>query len=142
MKNRFFFAFVFTSFFSPILFASVNFENIKDGQEVESPLKIKMGVVGKTVRPAGESIDEITSGHHHLIIDSEPVPAGAALPTDEKHIHFGKGQTETTVELSPGEHQLTLQFADGAHRSYGPEWSKTIKVVVKKSAKKKSGSKK
>ena len=45
-------------------------------------------------------------------------------------LHFGKGQTETDVPLTPGPHTLTLQFADGAHLSYGPTLSSTIKIQV------------
>ena len=53
------------------------------------------------------------------------------MPTDDTHIHFGKGQTETELKLAPGKHTLTMQFADGAHRSYGPDLSSTISVTVK-----------
>jgi hypothetical protein len=60
----------------------------------------------------------------------EAMPEGQAIPADDMHLHFGKGQTETEVTLKPGEHKLTLQFADGAHRSYGPKMSKTIKITV------------
>ncbi len=59
------------------------------------------------------------------------MPAGEVIPADDKHLHFGKGQSEAEVKLTPGPHTLTLQFADGAHRSYGPELSKTIKITVK-----------
>ena len=70
------------------------------------------------------------TGHHHLIVDGQGVPAGEAVPKDDTHIHFGQGQTEHTLELSPGKHTLTLQFADGLHRSYGPALSTTITVEV------------
>jgi hypothetical protein len=49
---------------------------------------------------------------------------------DATHIHFGKGQEETELELEPGEYTLTLQFADGFHRSYGEKMSTTIKITV------------
>ena len=60
-----------------------------------------------------------------------PMKAGEMIPMDEKHLHFGKGQTETDVTLPPGQYTLTMQFANGAHQSYGPELSKSIKVTVK-----------
>ena len=41
------------------------------------------------------------------------------MPADEKNIYFGKGQTNFEITLEPGEHTLTLQFADGFHQSYG-----------------------
>ena len=53
------------------------------------------------------------------------------IPADDKHLHFGKGQTETMVKLPPGKHTLMLQFADGAHKSYGPGMSAKIEVTVK-----------
>ena len=56
---------------------------------------------------------------------------GETIPANETHIHYGKGQTEATIELSPGKHTLTLQFANGIHQSYGEAWSKTITVNVK-----------
>jgi len=59
-------------------------------------------------------------------------PRGTSIPADAQNLHFGKGQTETTVELSPGQHQLTLQFGNGAHQSYGDAMSKTITVTVAK----------
>jgi len=53
------------------------------------------------------------------------------IPADEHPLHFGKGQTEAMLKLAPGRHKLQLQFADGAHRSYGPAMSKTITYTVK-----------
>jgi hypothetical protein len=81
------------------------------------------------VAPAGTMTEG--TGHHHLIIDGAAVPKGTVVPADDTHIHYGKGQTEADVKLPPGDHTLTMQFADGAHRSYGPEMSSTIKVHVK-----------
>jgi len=109
----------------------VFFVSPNDNSEVSAQLKVIMGVVGKSVRPAGEDLADQTSGHHHLIIDGKSIAKGEVIPADEKHIHFGKGQTETEVTLTPGPHTLTLQFADGAHRSYGEELSATISVTVK-----------
>ena len=108
--------------------ATVSFENLKDGQKVNSPFKVKMLVHGMKVKPAGELV--AGTGHHHLIINGGPVPMGTVVKKDDTHIHFGAGQTETTLELPKGNHTLTLQFADGAHRSYGPELSKTISIEV------------
>jgi hypothetical protein len=54
------------------------------------------------------------------------------VPKDSTHLHYGKGQTEAEVKLSPGKHKLTLQFADGLHRSYGSKLAATVSVNVKK----------
>jgi hypothetical protein len=99
-----------------------------DGAVVTSPVKVVFGIDGMTVEPAGEVV--AGTGHHHLIIDGDPITAGAPVPADATHVHFGKAQTETTVELPPGEHVLTMQFADGAHLSYGGQWTATVKVTV------------
>lgn len=106
----------------------VYFGNLKDGDTVSSSVKVEFLVYGKTIKPAGT--EEEGTGHHHIIIDGESVQAGKVVPANDTHIHFGKGQTETTLDLSPGEHTLTLQFADYGHRSFGGKWSKTITVTV------------
>ena len=106
----------------------VDFGNLKEGDTVSSPFKVEFLVHGKTIKPAGEDVDG--TGHHHIIIDGGSIQAGAVVPMNETHLHFGKGQTQTTLELSPGKHSLTLQFADYAHRSFGSKWSKTITVNV------------
>lgn len=107
----------------------VFFVTPKDGATVSNPVVVKFGVAGMDIKPAGDMSPN--SGHHHLIIDGEPVAQGMVVPTDDTHLHFGKGQTETTVNLTPGDHKLTLQFANGAHQSYGPAMSQTITVHVK-----------
>ncbi len=89
---------------------------------------IKMGIHGMKVRQAGELV--AGTGHHHLIIDGGFVAKGEVVSKDAQHIHFGKGQTETSITLTPGKHTLTLQFADGFHQSYGEQASQTITVTV------------
>lgn len=113
----------------------VYFKTPTDGEEVTGQLidgkvrvKVVMEVEGMTVAPAGEVVEG--SGHHHIIIDKTVVKSGDPVPTDEQHIHYGKGQTVSEIALSPGEHTLTLQFANGAHQSYGEAMSQTIKVKV------------
>jgi hypothetical protein len=109
--------------------AGVSFLAPTDGAVVSSPVQVRMAVTGMTVQPAGE-LKEGT-GHHHLIINGAPLPAGTPVPADPANLHFGKGQTETSVTLPPGKHTLTLQFADGLHQSYGPQMSQTIEIEVK-----------
>jgi hypothetical protein len=106
----------------------VYFLNLKDGDKVKSPVIIEMGVKGMQVEAAGKINDG--KGHHHIIIDGTFVEKGNMVPKDETHLHFGKGQTSDTLKLSPGKHTLTLQFANGAHESYGKDWSSTITLNV------------
>ncbi len=110
-------------------FGRVFFVSPKDGAVVSSPIKLQMGLEGMKVAPAGEV--QPGAGHHHLIINGGPVPAGTVIAADKTHIHFGKGQTETELTLSPGAYTLTLQFADGKHVSYGEKLSDTIHITVK-----------
>jgi hypothetical protein len=109
--------------------AGVSFIEPEDGATVSNPVHVKFAVDGMKVAPAGDVIDG--TGHHHLLIDGKPLPKGEVVPANDHSIHYGKGQTEAVVTLPPGDHTLTLQFADGAHRSYGPEMSQTITVHVK-----------
>ncbi len=113
---------------APPVGAKVMFVAPQADMTVPQQLKVIFGVQGMTVQPAGEI--KPGTGHHHLIIDAPAIPAGEIVPKDAQHIHFGDGATETMVTLTPGEHTLTLQFADGIHRSYGPQMSATIKVKV------------
>jgi len=108
---------------------SVSIVEPANGATVTSPFKVRFAVRGMVVAPAGEIV--AGSGHHHLLIDVDPIAAGTPVPADEKHIHFGKGQTETEVTLPPGTYRLTAQFANGAHQSFGPAMSQTIKVTVR-----------
>nr|WP_294864525.1 DUF4399 domain-containing protein [uncultured Pseudogulbenkiania sp.] len=106
----------------------VYFVEPADGAAVKSPFKVRFGVEGMAIAPAGDM--KPGTGHHHLIIDGSSVPLNEVVATDDSHRHFGKGQTETELTLPPGEHTLTLQFANGAHQSFGPAMSSSIKVRV------------
>jgi hypothetical protein len=106
-----------------------------DGAEVKGPLvdgkvplKVKMGVEGIALEAAGAQ--KQGSGHHHIIVDGEFIAMGTVVPKDETHLHYGQAQSEADIALAPGDHTLTMQFADGAHMSYGPQLAKSIKVKV------------
>lgn len=110
--------------------AKVFFKNLKDGQTVSSSFKVEMGVSGIALDTAGSMV--VNTGHHHLLVDAgDSIPAGTVIPKDSTHIHFGKAQTEASLTLPPGKHKLTLQLADGLHRSFGAPLSATITVNVK-----------
>ncbi len=112
----------------------VFFANLEDGQSVTSPLLVEFGVEGMDVEPAGEIKEN--SGHHHLLINHDFIATGQVIPAgDSTLIHFGKGQTSTEVNLPLGTHKLTMQFANGAHMSYGEKMSATITVTVEAPAK-------
>jgi citrate lyase alpha subunit len=113
---------------------SVFFDNnLKDGDVVKSPLVVHFGVKGMKVLPIDSGV-VANCGHHHLLVDTlDFVAAGNMVPMgSSKILHFGKGQTQSKpLELKPGQHTLTLQFANGTHTSYGMRMSKTIHITVK-----------
>ncbi|MEM6262576.1 MAG: DUF4399 domain-containing protein [Bacteroidota bacterium] len=108
--------------------AMVFFANLTDGATVSSPVAVEFGVKGMEVEPAGEVKDGY--GHHHVIIDGGVIPTGETVPANDTHIHYGGGQTADTLTLAPGSHTLTMQFADGLHRSYGEQMAATISITV------------
>ena len=101
-----------------------------NGDTVSNPVTVKFGLQGMGVAPAG--IEKPATGHHHLLIDLEDMPAlDKPLPSDERHKHFGGGQTETTIELQPGQHTLQLIMGDNNHIPHDPPLvSEKITVTV------------
>lgn len=104
----------------------------KDGARVHAPVLVQFGLKGMGIAPAGVKSDN--TGHHHLLIDTEaPSDLSAALPANEKIVHFGKGQTETTLNLAPGKHTLQLLLGDMNHVPHDPPvLSKKITITVVK----------
>jgi hypothetical protein len=103
-----------------------------DGAKVKSPVTVVFGLKGMGVAPAGIKFDN--TGHHHLLIDSDlPADLSQPLAATEKSVHFGKGQTETSVTLPPGKHTLQLVLGDSLHIPHDPPVvSKKITIVVEK----------
>lgn len=105
----------------------------KDGAKVSSPFVVQFGLKGMGVAPAGIKFDN--TGHHHLLIDTDtPTNLSAPLPAgNDKVMHFGKGQTETTLTLPPGKHTLQLVLGDYSHVPHNPPvMSKKVTVTVTK----------
>jgi len=103
----------------------------KDGATVGQEFTVTFGLKGMGVAPAG--VKKEGTGHHHLLIDVKDLPpAGQVIPKDENRVHFGNGQTETTVKLKPGTHTLQLELGDENHIPFDPAVvSKKITVHVK-----------
>ncbi|MDE2472128.1 MAG: DUF4399 domain-containing protein [Bradyrhizobium sp.] len=109
--------------------AAVYFVGLKDGDTIPTKSTIHFGLRGMGVAPAGS--ERANSGHHHLIVDAPTPPLNAEIPNDFHHLHFGAGQTETELTLTPGEHTLQLVFADKDHIPHSPPLvSDRIKVNV------------
>ena len=111
--------------------AEVYFIAPRDGQTIHGPVTVKFGLKGMGVAPAGTKFDN--TGHHHLLVDTDlsEIKLDAPLPATDKIVHFGKGQTETTLTLPPGKHTLELLFADYLHIPFDPLLhSKKITITV------------
>lgn len=111
--------------------AKVYFIAPTDGQSVSSTFSVKFGLNGMGVSPAG--IEKKNTGHHHILIDTDTLPnLQAPLPATDKIKHFGGGQTETKLTLSPGKHTLQLVLGNHNHIPHNtPVISKKITIVVK-----------
>ncbi len=110
--------------------AKLYFINLDNGDTVTSPVRVQFGLSGMGVAPAG--IEKANTGHHHLLVDLAAVDVNAPLPADAQHRHFGAGQTETLLELTPGTHTLQLLLADQNHIPHHPVvMSERITVTVR-----------
>ena len=53
------------------------------------------------------------------------------IPKDAQRLHFGKGQTEASVDLEPGQHTLQLVLGDGNHVPHQPPVvSQIVRITV------------
>ena len=118
--------------------AEVYFVNLKNNDEVTSPFKVIFGLSGMGIAPAG--VEAENTGHHHLLVNRPPLGEGEdgkdefdyGLPADENHVHFGKGQTETTLDLPKGKHTLQMVLGDWSHVPHdNPVVSEVIQIMVK-----------
>ena len=109
--------------------AEVYIVSPENGEVVSSPVTVVFGLRGMGVAPAGSNLPN--TGHHHLIINAPLPDTSKPVPADDQHIHFGKGQTETTVELPAGEHTLQLLLGDWKHVPHSNVVaSEQIKITV------------
>ena len=107
----------------------VYFINLQNGDVLKSPFLIQFGLSGKGVAPAGTDITN--TGHHHLLINIDELDFKMPIPSSKQHLHFGMGQTETTLDLPAGKHKLQLVLGDKYHIPHNPPLaSKVIEVTV------------
>jgi hypothetical protein len=122
--------------------ASLYIVSPKDGATTGGPFWCVFGLRGMGITHAGDQFP--SSGHHHLFIDvDEPLNPNEPIPQDKKHLHYGSGQTEALIHLSPGLHTLQLVLGDAKHFPFNPPlMSKKITITVKEpiAAKKMGGS--
>lgn len=102
-----------------------------DGATVSPDFTVKFGLSGMGIAPAG--VDKDNTGHHHLLIDVADLPKlTEPLPATDQIKHFGGGQTETQISLTPGEHRLQLVLGNYTHVPHdNPVVSEPVTVTVK-----------
>ena len=110
--------------------ANVYFITPANGDTLAKTFKVRFGLSGMGVAPAGTQREN--TGHHHLLIDVSELPDMAGpLPATDTIKHFGGGQTETELTLSPGKHTLQLLLGNYAHVPHEkPVLSKKINITV------------
>ena len=107
----------------------VYFINLQNGDVLKSPFLVQFGLSGKGVAPAGVEVPN--TGHHHLLINIDELDFKMPIPSSKQHIHFGMGQTETTLDLPAGKHKLQLILGDKYHIPHNPPLaSEVIEVTV------------
>jgi hypothetical protein len=101
----------------------------QDGAVVPRTFTVRFGLTGMGVAPAGVEVGN--TGHHHLLVDYEGLPE-LDEPLGGDVMHFGGGQTETTLTLEPGEHTLRLILGDYLHIPHDlPVMSPEITITVR-----------
>jgi hypothetical protein len=65
-----------------------------------------------------------------LLVDA-PLPTELGLPiaNDEQHRHFGGGQTEVELTLSPGRHTLQMLLGDHLHIPHEPPIASSVVTI-------------
>tara|TARA_B100000212_G_scaffold142533_1_gene107262 strand:- start:25 stop:414 length:390 start_codon:yes stop_codon:yes gene_type:complete len=107
----------------------VYFINLQNGDKLKSPFLVQFGLSGKGVAPAG--VEVANTGHHHLLINVDELDFKMPIPSSKQHIHFGMGQTETKLDLSPGKYKLQLVLGDKYHIPHNPPLvSEVVEVTV------------
>ena len=128
MKILFIISTIFATF-SVSANPKVYFINLEDGDRVESPFLIQFGLSGMGIAPAGT--DRSNTGHHHLLINVDDIDLSKPIPSSSNHIHFGGGQTESLVDLMPGNYSMQLVLGDMTHTPHNPPIiSQRINITV------------
>ena len=112
--------------------ASVYIISPSNGARMRSPVTVRFGLRKMGVTQAGSLAPN--AGHHHLLVDvTQPLNPNEPIPADKNHLHFGGGQTETTIDLPPGRHTLQLVLGDKDHKLFQPSLeSAKIRIRVRR----------
>lgn len=102
-----------------------------DGEQItRRRFRVWFGYRYAGIAPA--EVEKADTGHHHLIVDAVLPPFDEEIPSDKNYLHFGGGQTETTLELPPGKHTLQLLLGDHEHIPHNPPVYSKVKTIYVK----------
>jgi Domain of unknown function (DUF4399)/Family of unknown function (DUF6130) len=105
----------------------------KNGATVKSPVHLKFGVENYTIAAVPEGTVTTARpgvGHYHVGVDQDCLEAGQTIVKGTPSwVHFGKGDSEIDMQLTPGRHKLALQLGDDLHNTVKGLCS-TITVTV------------
>jgi hypothetical protein len=98
----------------------VYFAEPKSGATVKSPVHIVFASDMFTIAavPPGEIAPDAVranTGHFHLGVDTDCLPAGTVIPKADPWVHFGMGNNTIDMQLGPGSHKLVVQAGDDRH---------------------------
>ena len=106
----------------------------KNGASVKSPVKLKFGIENYTISAVPDGTPTTARpgvGHFHVGVDTGCLDPGKTIVKGTPSwIHFGKGDSEIDMQLTPGKHKLALQIGDDLHNTM-PGLCSTITVTVK-----------
>jgi hypothetical protein len=105
----------------------------KNGASVKSPVHLKFGIENYKIAAVPEG-DVKTAragvGHFHVGVDTGCLKPGETIVKGTPSwIHFGKGDSQIDMQLTPGKHRLALQLGDDLHNTVKGLCS-TITVTV------------
>lgn len=106
--------------------ATASFVSPASGASVAGGVDFELTADGISIEDAGEVRDG--AGHFHVLADVDCADTGEAIAKDADHVHLGKGQSEGTIYLEPGRHELCVQVGDGEHHAL--DVSDTLQVDV------------
>jgi len=105
----------------------------KNNATVKSPVHLKFGIENYKIAAVPEG-DVKTArpgvGHFHVGVDQYCLKPGMTIVKGTPQwVHFGKGDSEIDMQLTPGKHKLSLQLGDDLHNTV-PGLCSTITVNV------------
>lgn len=110
----------------------VFFVSPKEGETIKNGHMAVFGSEMFTIAavPDGE-VAEVRegTGHFHLGIDTDCLPAGSEIPKADPWVHFGKGTNNIELNMTPGPHKLAVQAGDDKHITM-TGLCETINVIV------------